>query len=378
MTQKKKLGFGTMRLPLLNPDDKTSVDIPQFEKMIDTFIAKGFTYFDTAYPYHEETSELAVREALVKRHPRDSFTLADKMPMHMVRTADDLPRFFNEQLEKCGVEYFDYYLLHNLGRDRYEIAQKTDAFGFLLSLKEKGLAHQIGFSFHDTADVLDRILTDHPEVDFVQLQLNYLDWDNNIIQSSKNYETCCRHGKKVVVMEPVKGGTLAKLPAEALDIFDELEPVAEKQQSPASYAIRFAASLENVFMVLSGMSNMEQLDDNTSYMQDFTPLSEIERKAVDSVKNILNRTIKVPCTACSYCLEVCPIQVNIPLYFGLLNGYHTAGVVSGMYYARASMNHAKAKDCLQCGRCEKICPQHINIRENLKQFHEIYKKLEDA
>lgn len=367
-----------MRLPLLDPKDPKSIDIEQMKKMVDSFMAKGFTYFDTAYPYHEETSELAVRAALTSRYPRESYQLADKMPMFKVKSAEELPMYFQEQLEKCGVTYFDYYLLHNLGVDRYPNVQKWDAFGFLAKEKARGTIKEVGFSYHDGADLLDQILTDHPEIDFVQLQINYLDWENGVIQSGRNYEVCKKHGKKVVVMEPVKGGTLANLPEEAAQVLDRLSEGSACKPSAASYAVRFAASLENVFMVLSGMSNEAQMEDNTTYMSNFVPLSAEEKEAVGKVTAILNRTIKVPCTGCQYCLEVCPKSVNIPAYFGLMNGYYTAGTISNMYYNRASMNHAKAKDCIQCGLCEGNCPQHIAIRENLKQFHEIYHVQEDA
>ncbi len=375
----KRLGFGTMRLPVL--EDK-SIDIEQMKKMVDTFMENGFTYFDTAYPYHEGKSEIAVREALTSRYPREAYQLADKMPMFIVKKAEELPKYFEEQLEKCGVKYFDYYLLHNLGVDRYPVVQEIDAFGYLRRQKELGRIREMGFSFHDKAEFLDQILTDHPEVDFVQLQINYLDWESGIIQSRKNYEVCKKHGKKVIVMEPVKGGTLAKLPQEAFDILkslpaDETIGKLSDQALAASYALRYAASLDQVFMVLSGMSNEDQMNDNISFMKEFTPLTEKEEEAIGKVTEILNRTIKVPCTGCQYCLEVCPISVNIPAYFALMNGYYTAGTISNMYYQRAAMDHSKAMDCLECGQCEGNCPQHIAIRENLKEFHEIYKAQEE-
>ena len=368
----KKLGFGTMRLPLLNKEDPKSIDLEQFKKMTDMFMERGFTYFDTAYPYHEECSEAALREALVKRYPRDSFVIADKMPVMRVTSAEDYPRFFQEQLERCGVEYFDYYLLHNMGRGRYESTEKFGGFAFIEDLKRKGKIRKIGFSFHDDAETLDRILTDHPEVDFVQLQINYLDWNSAVTQSGKCYETAVRHGKKVMVMEPVKGGTLVRLPKEAVKVFHEYYSDQEVMPSPASLAIRYVASLPETEIVLSGMSSISQLDDNTSYMQDFQPLTEGERELVETITAILNRTIKVPCTSCRYCMEECPIQVNIPEYFGLLNLYAVTGNKTNMYYQRYSMNHAKASECLKCGRCEQICPQHIPIRQFLEEFAGLY------
>ena len=372
--EERKLGFGAMRLPLLDPNDQTSIDIEQVKKMVDLFLERGFTYFDTAYPYHGETSELAIREALVKRHPRESFLLADKMPVMKINSAEEYPLYFNRQLEKCGVEYFDYYLLHNLGRDRYINTEKFNAFPFINDLKEKGFIRKIGFSFHDDAQTLDRILTDHPEVDFVQLQINYLDWNSQVTQSGKCYEVAMKHGKKVTVMEPVKGGTLARLPEAAMARFNDFYKNEEVIPSPASLAIRYVASLDGVQRVLSGMSDLEQLENNTSYMMDFKPLSDGERKLVEEITEILNSTIKVPCTSCKYCMEECPMNINIPGYFALLNLYATTGQKTGMYYERYSMNYGKASECLKCGRCEQLCPQHIEIRNNLEEFAQLYEK----
>ena len=266
----KKLGFGTMRLPLIDPHNPRSVDLAQFRQMVDLYLSRGFCYFDTAYPYHGEYSEDAVRQALVERHPRDSFVLADKMPILRVKAPEDYARFFAEQLRRCGVSYFDVYLLHNLGRDRYPNAKRFGAFPFLQRLKAEGLVKNIGFSFHDDAETLDQILTDHPEVDVVQLQINYLDWNAAVAQSGRCYEVAVRHGKQVIVMEPVKGGILANLPAPAMKLFTDF--YGASASSPASLAIRFAASLEHVRVVLSGMSTLEQATDNTAYMQDFAPL----------------------------------------------------------------------------------------------------------
>ena len=368
----KKLGFGTMHLPLLNAEDQKSIDLEQFNKMVDVFMKRGFTYFDTAYPYHDGASETAVREAVVKRYPRDSFVLADKMPLYLIHSAEDYPRIFEEQLEKCGVEYFDYYLLHNLGRDGYPIVQDTDGFGFIRKLKEEGKAKQIGFSFHDDAETLQMILNDHPEVDFVQLQINYLDWEGAVAQSGKCYEVAKKHGKKVTVMEPVKGGTLARLPADAQALFDAFYQKEAVKPSEASLAIRYVASLSEVQVVLSGMSDTTQLDDNTSYMMDFKPLSKEEYALTEKITEILKKTIKVPCTSCRYCMEVCPMNINIPGYFGLLNLYAVTGKKTNMYYNRYSLNHGKASECLHCGLCEGNCPQHIAIRDTLEEFAALY------
>jgi len=371
----KKLGFGTMRLPLLKSDDPTSIDMDQFKEMADMFVGRGFCYFDTAYPYHQECSEAAVREAVVKRFPRDRFLLADKMPILKVKSAEDYQKFFDEQLRRCGVDYFDYYLLHNLGRDRYVNTEKFGGFPFIEKLKKEGYVRNIGFSFHDDADTLDTILTDHPEVDFVQLQINYLDWNSAAIQSGRCYEVAKKHGKRITVMEPVKGGALVKLPDAALAEFDRFyEEAGDPEITPASLAIRYAASFDNVQMVLSGMSNAAQLDNNTAFMKEFRPLSEDEYKLVGRITEILESTGTIQCTSCRYCTEVCPKNINIPEYFGLYNMHVVTGNKSNMYYERFSMDHGKASECVKCGACEKNCPQHINIREKLEAFAALYEQ----
>lgn len=364
----KKLGFGCMRLPVVG--GKTGqIDIGRFAGMIDTFLSRGFTYFDTAYRYHDGDSEPALRKALVERHPRDSFTVTTKMPMFMVHKREDMERIFDDQLQRLGVEYFDYYWLHALNRLEYMKVQKLDAFGFIAQKKKEGRIRHIGFSFHDTAKTLDKILADHPEAEYVQLQINYLDWNSRLVQSRACYETAMRHGVPVIVMEPVKGGALASLPPAAVQMLKNHDAAA----SPASWAVRFAASLPGVAYVLSGMSDEAQLDDNTSYMQNFVPLTEEENKLAFAAGAIVKGGTAVPCTGCRYCAEGCPQHIAIPEYFALLNeNKHTGG--GKEMYAELAKAHGKASDCIRCGKCEKICPQHIKIRSFLQKAAQTFEQ----
>ncbi len=362
----KKLGFGLMRLPVLNPDDLSDIDMETLNKMVDAFLERGFTYFDTAYMYNAFKSEIAIRESLVKRHKRDRFTLATKLPTMLLKTGADQVRIFNEQLEKCGVDYFDYYLIHNLGVIHYEIAQRLNSFSFIQQKKMEGKIRQIGFSFHDNADLLDQILTAHPEVDFVQLQINYLDWDNESIQSHKCYEVARKHNKPVIVMEPVKGGILANIPAKAEKLLQDFHP----EVSVSSWAIRFAASHEGIMMVLSGMSDIKQLEDNMGYMQNFKPFTLEEYKVLNSALAIINESIAIPCTACHYCEDGCPKHIAISKYFALYNtekqSQKAVFSTQRVYYSNYIKTYGKASDCIGCRRCEKSCPQHIEISNWLK------------
>ncbi|NLM05553.1 MAG: 4Fe-4S dicluster domain-containing protein [Tissierellia bacterium] len=366
----KKLGFGLMRLPLLDSEDSRSIDIEQCKKMTDLFLEKGFTYFDTAYMYHKYSSEKAVKEFLTSRHPRDSYTLTTKLPAHhnFLKTEEDNERIFNEQLEKTGVDYFDYYLYHNLNVKNYENITKLNSFAFVDRMKKEGKVKNIAFSFHDTADVLDKILTEHPEVDFVQLQINYLDWESPSIQSRLCYETAVKHGKRVIVMEPVKGGMLQRIPKEAVDLMKAYN----KDASPASWAIRFAAGLENVYMVLSGMSNMEQMEDNLSYMENFQPLNDEEMEIIKKVTKIINDKVEIPCTDCKYCVEGCPQNINIPGLFETYNEKCQFDLDNKRSYEAYTKDKGKASDCIECGACEGSCPQSIPIIDELKKIAKVY------
>lgn len=356
----KKLGFGMMRLPTTDPQDRSAVDYETVKELVDAYMARGYNYFDTAFKYCGGNSETAVRKAVVDRYPRDSYILTTKLSNEFMHTKEEQEETFRQQLEKLGVDYVDYYLLHNQGAVNYKVSQELDSFTFLQELKKKGLAKHIGMSYHDNAQLLDEILTAHPELDVVQLQINYLDWENESIQSRKCYEVCRQHGKPVLVMEPIKGGTLANVPPEAEALMRGLHP----DWSPAAWALRFAASHEGVMAVLSGMNGMDQLVDNMDALDDPAPLGKEELDVMEKCAHIIQQSAMIPCTGCRYCTVTCPKDIPIPDYLSLLQeGHSTTQVV---YYFNLAQNHGRAGDCIQCGLCESHCPQHIQIRTHLK------------
>lgn len=366
----KKLGFGLMRLPSRSPNNDADIDVEQVKKMVDLFMQKGFTYFDTALMYCGGASESATKQFLVERYPRESFTLATKLHAAFLKEEADCDRRFNEQLEKTGARYFDYYLIHDINTHTIETYNRFHVFDWIRQKKEQGLIKHMGFSFHDGPELLDKVLTEHPEMEFVQIQLNYFDYDNPGVRSRECYEVCEKHNKPVVVMEPVKGGTLVKVPAEVEQMYRNYNPKA----SVASWAIRFAASHKNVRMVLSGMGSMEMMQDNTSYMENFVPLKDEELTLIKSAVAILNGRKAIPCTGCSYCTGGCPMNIAIPRYFALYNADlaqdpdgKAGWTVQQEYYANLNKDFGKASECIQCGQCEDICPQHLKIISHLQE-----------
>lgn len=365
----KKLGFGCMRFPLIDRD-KNEVDLPQTMQMIDRFLAAGFTYFDTAHGYLDGHSETALRLCLTDRYPREAYQLTDKLSEDFFQKEEDIRPFFESQLEILGVPYFDYYLMHSQNVHNYQKYVDCHAYEIAAALKAEGKIRHLGISFHDSAEMLDKILSEQPLVEVVQIQFNYADYENAAIESRKCLEVCQRYHKPVIVMEPVRGGSLANLPPEAAAVLESLHG-----GSPASYALRFAASFDDVMMVLSGMSSLEQTEENLQTMCDFTPLCAEEFEALREVSRILSGTETIPCTACRYCISGCPRQIPIPDFFGCWNSKKQFnGWDAGFYYNIHASKGGKASDCIGCGKCETVCPQHLPIRQLLADVAQTFEK----
>lgn len=363
---RKNFGFGCMRLPMAGEQ----VNYEETCKMVDLFLERGFNYFDTAHGYLGGKSEIAIRECLASRYPREAYILTNKLSSHFIEKQEDIRPLFQQQLEACGVDYFDFYLMHAQDKNSFEKYKQIGAYETSLELMKEGKIRHFGISFHDQADVLDKILTEYPQIEVVQIQLNYVDFHDPAVQSAKCLEVCRKHGKPAIVMEPVKGGSLANLPAEAQKVFDSLGDA-----SSASYAIRFAASQPGVMMTLSGMGSMEMLEDNISYMKDFHPLTEQETEAVEKVCAIFRSIGAIPCTACRYCTADCSKQIDIPALFACMNAKKLFNDWnSGFYYEQMLSSGGKASDCIKCGKCEKLCPQHLPIRKLLEDVAEVFEK----
>ena len=356
---KGKLGFGCMRLKMIDGE----VDKNEFNRMVDTFIDAGFNYFDTAHGYIDGKSEIAIRDCISARYAREDFVLANKISYWCFEKEEEIVPLFEKQLELCGVDYFDFYLFHCLNRESYAKHKRCNTFEIVRKLKEQGKIKHIAMSFHDTADFLDLILTEQPYIEAVQLQFNYLDYDDPTVQSKACYDVAVKHGKKIIVMEPVKGGVLADLPKEAAEVLGELG-----DDTQASYALRFVATHPEIFMVLSGMGNMDMVDDNIKTFKDFTPIDKNELKVFDKVREIIRKVKQIPCTRCNYCAEVCPSDIPISQIFSIYNKLMGAKISRSEAKELLAPFGEKITSCIKCGKCEKNCPQAIKIREELEKI----------
>ena len=362
LNEMPKLGFGLMRLP--ETDGK--IDLDEVCRMADLYMEAGLNYFDTAYVYHGGNSEKAAKEAIVKRYPRDAFKLATKLPAWEMKTEADRDRIFNEQCERAGVDYFDFYLLHSIEDGNIDVYEKLDCFRWGLQKKAEGKIRHFGFSFHGSPELLERVLDAHPEMEFVQIQLNYADWNNPVVRSGKLYNILLERNIPMIIMEPVKGGTLAKLKPELEAKFKALRP----ESSAASWAFRFAASLPGVMTILSGMTHIDQMQDNISTFTNFEPLSDDEQKAIEEVTAAMLNIPQIGCTACRYCVDGCPMRISIPDVFRAVNTmtlYNETFRPRAFYRGLVDTGKGRASDCVACGQCEGVCPQHLPIISLMKE-----------
>ena len=363
-----KLGFGFMRLPVTDPKDATSIDTELLKQMVDLYMARGNNYFDTAFRYCDFASEPALKQALTARYPREAYELTDKITLGFIKAEAEQEPYFRNQLERCGVAYFDNYLIHNINADFYAKAKQMHTFEFVQRMKEMGLCKRIGISFHGTPELLEDLLTNYPQMELVQLQLNYVDWEDAGVQARRCYDICIAHGKTVLVMEPVKGGNLANLPEAAAKLLRQAKP----EWSQAQWAIKFAVSLPGVYRVLSGMSTLAQVEDNTAYMQDFSPLTEDEMALCEKAAAIIRANTAIPCTGCRYCEGDCPMNIAISNYFALYNEDKRESVnyvhAAPFYYKAMTQIRGKASDCIECGLCEGNCPQNLPIPDTFAEF----------
>ena len=368
-----KLGMGMMRLPLIDENDFTSIDYEQVNKMVDTYMDAGFNHFDTAYIYHEGKSENAFKKSVVERYPRDAYKIATKMPLFIISEESQLEPIFAEQLENCGVDYFDYYMLHNVSGFTETAWKNVDLYSFIKNKKEEGFIKHIGLSTHGNAEFLEEILLTHPELEFVLLQINYLDWEDEAIESRKCLEVAKKYNKPVMIMEPYKGGFLADVPEEAEKLMKEYDP----NRSIVSWAMRFVANLD-ACVVLTGASSLEQVENNIEEFNNADPLNEEEYKILEEVSNIINSNITVNCTKCRYCVDTCPADIDISKIFDMYNKHKILGREDWSQAGNAYLNYSKlpnvgiASDCVECGSCIEECPQQINIPEVLKNVKETF------
>lgn len=367
----KKMGFGLMRLPQTDKDKPETINQEQVNKMIELFLEKGYTYFDTAYPYHNGKSEIALKEAL-KNHHRESYIVADKLPIFAITKEEEVEPIFKEQLERCGVEYFDYYLLHNISPFSEAGYIDVDSYKFLKQQKDAGKIKKLGFSSHGDAKYIEKYLQKYLDMDFIQLQINYLDWESQTIESKKCYEVAKKHDLEVIVMEPLKGGFLANIPEDANDLIKKFNPTL----TPVELALRFVANLDNVFMVLCGVSSYKQMEENIEIFENMQPLSKEELDLIKQVSELINSKITVPCTKCNYCINECPVNINIPYVFDLYNSEKLLNEDGFTTYQVTYINYMKNKKngpasaCIDCGKCVEKCPQQINIPQVMKDVVE--------